>query len=78
MSYFEFEKTTKAQQDSLGSAGAPIKHEWIRHMEINDAYPIPEGIKQNTLRCFCANYGSQTGKKFKVSFKMRKVIRIAQ
>lgn len=62
----EFNFTTFGKKSPNGKKGAPVKYDWLRAMEVGQAYPIPTDVTLSSFRTLVCNYGMQTGKKFSV------------
>ena len=56
--------------------GTPIKHTWLRELQVGELYDFQDTVKVNTARCLCYQYGFESGKKFSVSAKNRTITRI--
>lgn len=52
---------------SESKAGTPIKHTWLREMEVGQTHTIPDGVKLTSFRTLISNYAFESGKKFTVS-----------
>lgn len=58
------------------TGGAEIKHKWMHIMPVGAEMDIPNDLRVDSFRSMAYAYGLQSGKKFSIKSKTRKVIRV--
>ncbi|WP_373739921.1 hypothetical protein [Jeotgalibaca porci] len=73
-----FNRLSKEEMDFAvkQKAGKPQRY-FFEQMEVGDAFDLPSDVAVSSMRCLASTKGTQLGRKFKVSIKLGKVVRIA-